>query len=114
MNLASERLTLARRGRRLEYFTIGWNSLEGLIAVGAGGLAGSISLIGFGVDSFIEVSSGVALLWRMAVDADERQRERRERLTLRLVGMSFLALATYVSWSAVSDLITVTIPERST
>src|SRR5215470_7875070 len=114
MNLASERRTLARRGRRLEYFTIGWNSLEGLIAVGAGGLAGSISLIGFGVDSFIEVSSGVALLWRMVMDADERERERWERITLRLVGMSFLALAAYVAWSAISDLFTGRIPERST
>src|SRR5262252_8475471 len=113
MNVASERLTLARRGRRLEYFTIGWNSLEGLIAVGAGGLAGSISLIGFGVDSFIEVSSGVALLWRMVMDADERERERRERITLRLVGMSFLALAAYVAWSATSDLLRGRIPERS-
>jgi len=112
--MTSKRVALARHGRRLEYFTIGWNSLEGLIAVGAGALAGSISLIGFGVDSFIEVSSGVALLWRMAVDADERQRERRERLTLRLVGMSFLALAAYVSWSAASDLSARSIPERST
>lgn len=99
------RADLARRGRRLEYFTIGWNSLEGLIAVGAGALAGSISLVGFGVDSFIEVSSGAALLWRMAVDAEESQRERRERLTLRLVGVSFLALAGYVTWAAIRDVL---------
>ena len=98
------RADLSRRGRRLEYFTIGWNSLEGLIAVGAGALAGSISLVGFGVDSFIEVSSGAALLWRMAVDAEECQRERRERLTLRLVGVSFLALAGYVTWAAIRDV----------
>ena len=112
--MGSERVRLARRGRRLEYFTIGWNSLEGLIAVGAGALAGSISLIGFGVDSFIEVSSGVALLWRMVIDADERERERRERITLRLVGMSFLALAAYVALSATNDLLAGHVPERST
>jgi divalent metal cation (Fe/Co/Zn/Cd) transporter len=104
---------LARRGRRLEYFTIGWNSLEGLIAVGAGALAGSISLVSFGVDSFIEVTSGAALLWRMAGDADECLRERRERLTLRLVGVSFLALGTYVTWSAVGDLLGRAAPETS-
>jgi len=104
---------LALQGRRLEYFTIGWNSLEGLIAVGAGALAGSISLVGFGVDSFIEVSSGAALLWRMAVDADECLRERRERLTLRLVGISFLALAAYVTWSAVANLLGRTASETS-
>jgi len=110
---ALERATLAKRGRQLEYFTIGWNSLEGLVAVGAGALAGSISLVGFGVDSFIEVSSGAALLWRMAVDADERRRERSERLTLRAVGVSFIVLAAYITWTAVGDLMAGTPPETS-
>src|SRR6516225_9596907 len=105
MTSTLERAALAQRGRRLEYFTIGWNSLEGLIAVLAGATAGSISLVGFGVDSFIEVSSGAALLWRMAVDADEKQRQRRERLTLRLVGASFLLLSGYVCFEAIRDLI---------
>jgi divalent metal cation (Fe/Co/Zn/Cd) transporter len=101
-----DRVAIARRGRRLEYFTVGWNSLEGLVAIGAGALAGSISLVGFGIDSFIEVTSGAALLWRMAGDADVRQRERREAVTLRIVGWCFLALATYVCIEAVSDLFT--------
>lgn len=95
---------LARRGQHLEYFTIGWNSLEGLIAVGAGAVAGSISLVGFGVDSFIEVTSGAALLWRMAGDNDACLRERREALTLRIVGVCFLALAAYVFVEAVGNL----------
>jgi divalent metal cation (Fe/Co/Zn/Cd) transporter len=64
------RQQIALHGRRLEYFTIVWNLLEGLVAVSAGVLAGSISLVGFGIDSFIEVTSGGALLWRMSVDAD--------------------------------------------
>jgi divalent metal cation (Fe/Co/Zn/Cd) transporter len=98
------RAMLARRGQRLEYFTIVWNSLEGLIAVAAGAIAGSISLVGFGVDSFIEVSSGTVLLWRMSTDADEHRREQRERLALRLVGVSFLALAGYVAFEAIRDL----------
>jgi divalent metal cation (Fe/Co/Zn/Cd) transporter len=100
----TERAHLARRGRRLEYFTIGWNSLEGLVAVGAGALAGSISLVGFGVDSFIEVTSGAALLWRMSGDADHCSRERREAVTIRIVGVCFLALAAYVAIEAISDL----------
>ena len=79
------RQAIAHRGRRLEYFTIVWNALEGLIAVAAGVLAGSISLVGFGMDSFIEVTSGATLLWRMSVDADVESRERNEKLSLRIV-----------------------------
>jgi len=107
------RAVLAQRGRRLEYFTIGWNSLEGLVAIGAGLLAGSISLVGFGADSFIEVTSGAALLWRMSGDADHRQREYRERITLRIVGACFVALAGYVGYEAVQDLARHTASETS-
>ena len=87
-----------QRGRRLEYFTIAWNTLEGLVAIAAGVIAGSVSLVGFGMDSFIEVTSGAALLWRMSADADERRRERIERITLRIVGACFIALAVYVGY----------------
>ena len=62
------RQALVLRGQRLEYFTIGYNSLEGLIAIVAGLIAGSIALVGFGFDSLIEVTSGVALLWRLHAD----------------------------------------------
>jgi divalent metal cation (Fe/Co/Zn/Cd) transporter len=78
--------------------------LEGLIAVVAGAIAGSISLVGFGVDSFIEVTSGAALLWRMSVDAEVHRRERIEQLTLRIVGACFLSLAAYVGYEAASSL----------
>jgi len=104
---------LARRGRRLEYFTIGWNTLEGLFAMGAGAVAGSISLVGFGVDSFIEVTSGAALLWRMSVDENVERREARERLSLRIVGVAFLALAAYVAVEAIRDLASRAAPEAS-
>ena len=82
-----DRRALAERGKRLEYFTIAWNSLEGLVALIAGALAGSISLVGFGIDSFIEVISGATLLWRMTVDAEVQTRERNERLSLRASGL---------------------------
>jgi divalent metal cation (Fe/Co/Zn/Cd) transporter len=111
--MALNRRAVALRGRRLEYFTIAWNSLEGLIAVTAGVAAGSISLVGFGVDSFIEVTSGAALLWRMSMDADAESRERVERLTLRIVGCCFLALSAYVAWEAVSDLAAQRAPAHS-
>jgi divalent metal cation (Fe/Co/Zn/Cd) transporter len=106
------REALVRRGRRLEYVTILYNSLEGLIAVAAGLLAGSIALVGFGFDSAIEVSSGVALLWRLGRD-EESERERAERLALRLVGLSFLALAAYVAFDAASSLLRREPPEAS-
>ena len=104
---------MARRGRRLEYITIAWSALEGLVAVIAGIAAGSISLAGFGIDSFIEVTSGATLLWRTSVDANEPRRERNERLALRIVGLCFLALAVYLVYESISDLIRRKAPERS-
>jgi divalent metal cation (Fe/Co/Zn/Cd) transporter len=108
-----DRQTIAERGKRLEYFTIAWNSLEGLVALVAGAFAGSISLVGFGIDSFIEVTSGTILLWRMSVDADSRSRERNERLSLRIVGACFLALAVYVGYESASGLLSKKPPEHS-
>src|SRR5213594_1313183 len=97
-----ERTAIVRHGRRLEYLTIGWNTLEGLIAVIAGAVAGSVSLIGFGIDSFIEVTSGSALLWRMSVDAGAHSRERKERRALQVVGICFLCLAAYIATTKLS------------
>ena len=110
---ANARQLIAQRGKRLEYFTIAWNTLEGLVAVIAGLMAGSISLLGFGIDSFIEVTSGAAVLWRMSVDADVHRRERNEKLALRIVGGCFLVLAAYVSYESIADLIQRSKPEAS-
>jgi divalent metal cation (Fe/Co/Zn/Cd) transporter len=107
-----DRIALARRGRRLEYFTIAWNSLEGAVAVVAGLIAGSISLVGFGIDSFIELTSGAALLWRMSIDADVPRRERSERLALRIIGICFITLAAYLANESVADLIRRQAPEH--
>src|SRR5262245_38220753 len=74
---------LVRRGQWLEYFTIGYNSLEGLVSIVAGWIAGSVSLIGFGLDNLIDVASGAALLWRLHEDLNESRREQVERSTLR-------------------------------
>jgi len=93
-----DRSATETRGRWLAYLTISWNSLEAIIAVGAGLFAGSIALVGFGFDSIIEVSSGAIILWRLASG------EHRERLALKLVGLSFLALAVYVAFDAVKSL----------
>jgi len=104
---------MAQRGKRLEYFTIAWNTLEGVVAVAAGAVAGSISLVGFGLDSFIEVISGATLLWRMSVDADLSRRERNEHLSLKIVGVSFLALAAYIAFESITGLLKRKAPEHS-
>jgi divalent metal cation (Fe/Co/Zn/Cd) transporter len=109
---SDERTALIKRARLLEYFTILWNLLEGIIAVGSGILAGSPSLVGFGFDSFIESTSGVTLLWRLRID-DEETRERREQIALRLVGVCFMLLAAYVTYDSVTTLIWRELPERS-
>ncbi len=110
---AVNRAQLARRGQRLEYFTIAWNILEGMAAIVAGVIAGSVSLVGFGIDSAIEVTSGAALLWRMNAELDAEAREQIERLSLRIVGASFLTLAGYVAYEATRDLIGHELPQRS-
>ena len=81
-----------RSGQHLEYFTIVWNSLEGIIAIVFGLFAGSVALVGFGLDSAIEVTTGGALLWRLGYDT-AATRERAERITLKIVGWCFVALA---------------------
>ena len=103
--ITSDRREHIRRGQRLEYFTIGYNSLEGLISVAAGVIAGSVSLVGFGLDSFIEVASGAALLWRLRQDLNALRREYVERLTLRIVGACFALLALYIAYESGSKLL---------
>ena len=112
-NVALGRTAVARRGQRLEYFTIAWNAFEGIVAIGAGLFARSISLVGFGIDSFIEVTSGSVLLWRMSVDANVRDRTRNEKRALRIVGLCFLLLAVYIAFESGSDLWFRRAPERS-
>jgi divalent metal cation (Fe/Co/Zn/Cd) transporter len=85
-----------KRGRKLEYFTILYNSLEGFIAIIAGLIAGSVSLVGFGLDSVIEMISGAALFWRLKHEFNPERRESAEKTTLRIVGFCFIALAAYI------------------
>ena len=100
----SQRAEQVARGLHLEYATIAYNSLEAVIAILAGFLAGSIALMGFGIDSVIEVSSGLSLVWRLRSDVDLARREEAERISLRVVGICFVALTAYVAIDAIKSL----------
>lgn len=101
-----DRSSVVRRGKWLTWLTIVYNCLEAVLAIGAGLFAGSVALVGFGFDSLIEVSSSLAGLWRLRSDADATARARSEHIALRVIGVCFLLLATYVLFEAVRTLVT--------
>jgi divalent metal cation (Fe/Co/Zn/Cd) transporter len=108
---------LHRRGVRLEIFTVGWNVIEAAVSVGAGILVGSVALVGFGVDSGIEVLSAVALLWRLlkaGPNAGVQEESAAERKALYLVAATFFLLAAYITYEAVGALLAGEGPEVST
>lgn len=107
------RATHVRTGIGIEYLSIGWTTIEAIVGISAGLLAGSVALVGFGLDSVIEVASSAILLWRLKTDANEQTRERNEARALRGVGWCFLALAAYVSFDAVKALVRHELPERT-
>lgn len=101
------RADLLRRGLRLEYLTIGWNLVEGVVAVTAALAAGSVALLGFGVDSFVECASGGVLIWRLRSEhgvMDAAAVEHLDRQAHRLVGFSLFALAAYIAFDAATTL----------
>lgn len=98
---AGERAGLRRRGLRLAYFIIVWDVVEGIVAVTAGLAAGSIALVGFGIDSSIEVFAAGVVAWQLRAEE-----ERRHGRALRLIAATFAALAVYVTVEAVRDLVT--------
>jgi divalent metal cation (Fe/Co/Zn/Cd) transporter len=111
--LVIDRASAVRRGKRLEYATVAYNSVEGLIGIGAGLVAGSIALVGFGFDSIIEVTSGAVLLWRLRADIDPARREHVEAVSVRIVGICFFVLALYIAYDSVRMLLLRESPERS-
>lgn len=113
---AGGRPELLRRGLRLELVTVGWNVVEGLVSVAAAAAAGSVALLGFGLDSFVETSSGLVLIWRLRAERRARDPEEVERLDQRahrLVGLSLFALAAWVAFDAIRTLVTRERPESS-
>ena len=109
----NSRAGLVRRGLYLESLTIAWNFLEAVAAIVSGLMAGSVALMGFGLDSMIEMGAGTVLIWRLRSDSDNGRRERVERISLRMVGVSFFALAAFVTWESVFSLRSHEVPSRS-
>jgi divalent metal cation (Fe/Co/Zn/Cd) transporter len=105
----ARRRLLERRVRLIVSLTISWNVLEAVVGIAAGAAASSTALIGFGLDSVVEVLSALAVAWQFAA----RDPESRERVALRLIACSFLGLATYVVWESTTALITGRAAERS-
>ena len=111
--LVASRPALVRRGLALNWLTIGYNVVEAIVAIGAGVVSGSVALLGFGLDSVIEVTASGAAQWRLRTDLDAEGRERVERTTHRIIGWSFLALAVYVVVDSANALLRREQPERS-
>lgn len=107
---------LLRHALRLEYLTVGWNLVEGVIAIAAALASGSVALLGFGIDSFVESTSGTVLIWRLRSErgaADHDAIERIERSARKLVALSLFLLAAYIAFRAVTALVTGERPDAS-
>ena len=113
MIAAAERPGSATLARGLLWFTLAWNIAEGVIAVLSGVIAGSVALVGFGLDSSIEVAAAGILLWRMTIPLNDPRAEGRETLARRVVGATFLALAAYILAQAAYVLASGRQPEES-
>ena len=106
VGVLAQREALLARARRLAWFTVGWNVLEGVVAVGAAWVAGSRALLGFGLDSGVESLSGSVLLWRLYAERRDPERvEAVEHRAVRLIGLTFFALAVFVGVEAVRSLV---------
>jgi divalent metal cation (Fe/Co/Zn/Cd) transporter len=108
-------MTGHQKGLVAEYFTVGWNVIEGIVAIAAGVIAGSIALVGFGLDSYVEVASGLVLIWRLRKHgfSDEEEEEAAEKKAILFVGVTFFVLALYVTYESGKKLLLHEHPEES-
>src|SRR4051795_2706348 len=105
----AERRRLGRRAQLLAGGSVAYNVIEAVVAVTSGLVAGSVALVGFGLDSVVEGSSGLIILWQFRHPLPES----RERRALRLLAFSFFALAAYVGFESVRALVAGTHPDPS-
>lgn len=96
----NDKEVLRKKGLKLAWFIVGWDLVEGIIAVTAGLIAGSIALVGFGIDSAIEVFAALVVIWQLSKASDGRY-----KTALKLIAASFFILAAYVGYKSISDLV---------
>jgi divalent metal cation (Fe/Co/Zn/Cd) transporter len=108
-------MTLHKKALLSEYFTVGWNVVEGVVALASGVIAGSIALVGFGLDSYIEVASGLVLIWRLRKHGfgNLEEEEAAEKKAILFVGVTFFLLAFYVIYESGRKLLLHEHPEES-
>jgi divalent metal cation (Fe/Co/Zn/Cd) transporter len=114
----ASRPALLHRALRLEYLTVGWNIIEGVVAIAAAMASGSVALLGFGLDSFVESASGSVMIWRLlaernADEDDEERIEQVERRARKLVAASLALLAAYIAWDSITSLLANERPQPS-
>jgi divalent metal cation (Fe/Co/Zn/Cd) transporter len=106
-SITVDRPRLLGRALRLEYVTVGWNVVEGVIAIAAALAAGSVALLGFGIDSFVESASGTVLIWRLLAErraTDPERIDHVERRAQKLVAASLVMLAVYIAWESITSI----------
>lgn len=108
--MKGKEMKLHKKALLLSYLTVGYNTIEGIVSIIAGALAGSIALVGFGLDSFVESLSGSVMIWRFS---SGEHNEERERIAVRLVGYTFFILAAYILYESVTTLYFREIPKPS-
>jgi cation diffusion facilitator family transporter len=106
---------LHKKALLLSYFTVGYNIVEGVVSIFAGFLAGSVALLGFGLDSFVESLSGTVMIWRFRKHGkiSEEEEERIERKAIRLVAYTFFILGAYVLFESLRKLYFQEVPDPS-
>lgn len=113
-HLVLDRPALVRRGQSLAWFTIAWNAIEGIAGISAGVATGSIALVGFGIDSYVEVFAGSVILWRLAKERHGQElSDAAERRAVRLIAATFLLLAAGVGAESLRKLIVGAEPDES-
>jgi divalent metal cation (Fe/Co/Zn/Cd) transporter len=112
---ACETRRLHGRALLLSYLTVGYNVVEGIVSIGFGAAAGSVALVGFGLDSFIESLSGGIMIWRFSQHGriSEDREKKVEHRAVRLVGWTFVVLAAYIAFEAARKLVTHQVPDAS-